>query len=51
MQINVEKVIDGLSQKIGVLEKDNTILQVQIEMLMDKIRSLESQEQTDNERE
>ena len=43
MEINAQEVISRLSQKIGTLESEKTVMQVQIEMLQDENANLSAQ--------
>ena len=43
MEINAQDVISRLSQKIGTLESEKTVMQIQIEMLQQQNESLAPQ--------
>lgn len=49
MEINAQEVISRLSQKIGTLESEKTVMQVQIEMLQDENTNLSAQASVDVE--
>ena len=43
MEIDAQEVINRLSQKIGTLESEKTVMQVQIEMLQEESANLSAQ--------